>query len=139
MCVATGTVEPTSEADPIQVSTSEYASPSSQAATIVTSSPGLTTFVSEEVIIDDPVIVTTSEEVTSSAVENEDEEGVEVLVQDDTGDMLQIPATQEIVQEVEEVMVMRMEVIGWFPLVIPYFLRCFFFFFGRGGGGGPIG
>ena len=87
------------------MSTSEYTSPSSQASTIATSSPGLTTFVSEEVIIPDSVFVTTSEEVTSSAVGNEEEEegGVEVLVQDDAGDILQIPTTQEIVQEVEEV------------------------------------
>ena len=92
-------IEPSSEATPIQVSTSEYATLTSQASTIVTSSPGLSSFVSEEVVIDEPVIVTTSEEVTSSTV-GAGEEGVEVLVQDDTGDMLQMPATQEIVQEV---------------------------------------
>ena len=97
-----GTIEPTSEATPIQVSTTEYGSITSQSSTIVTSSPGLTTYVTEEVVIDDPVIVTASEEVGSSAVESE--ESVEVLVQDDDtpteDDIIQIPTTQEIVQEV---------------------------------------
>ena len=67
---------------------------------IVTSSPGLTTYVTEEVVIDEPVIVT-SEDVPSAGVEGE--ESVEVLVTDDTGDVVTLPATQEIIQEVGEV------------------------------------
>ena len=99
-------IVPTNEATPIQVSTSEYPSLTSSStqtpppSSIVTSSPGLTTFVSEEVIIDEPVIVT-SEDVPSAGVEGE--ESVEVLVTDDTGDVVTLPATQEIIQEVGEV------------------------------------
>ena len=101
-------IVPTNEATPIQVSTSEYPSlttSSAQAAppsSIVTSSPGLTTYVSEEVVIDEPVIVT-SEDVPSAGVEGE--ESVEVLVTDDAGDVVTLPATQEIIQEVGEVSV----------------------------------
>ena len=51
-------------------------------------------------MIDEPVIVT-SEDVPSSGVEGE--ESVEVLVTDDPGDVVPLPATQEIVQEVGEV------------------------------------
>ena len=92
----------TSEAPPTHVSTEDYQTiATSQPSTIVTSvaNPGLTNFVSEEVVIDDPVIVTTSEEVMSSAAV-EPEESVQVLVQDDIGDIVTMPATQEIVQEV---------------------------------------
>lgn len=51
-------------------------------------------------MIDEPVIVT-SEDVPSAGVEGE--ESVEVLVTDDTGDVVTLPATQEIIQEVGEV------------------------------------
>ena len=43
----------------------------------------------------------TSEDVPSAGVEGE--ESVEVLVTDDTGDVVTLPATQEIIQEVGEV------------------------------------
>ena len=102
-------IVPTNEATPIQVSTSEYPSLTTSSAqapppsSIVTSSPGLTTYVSEEVVIDEPVIVT-SEDVPSAGVEGE--ESVEVLVTDDAGDVVTLPATQEIIQEVGEVRVL---------------------------------
>ena len=99
----TDNIEPTNEATPIQVTTSEYATltSSTQATpTIVTSSPGLTTYVSEEVVIDEPVIVT-SEDVPSA-----DDESVEVLVTDDDDNVIALQPTQEIVQEVGEVKVM---------------------------------
>ena len=86
-----------------------------QPPTIVTSvsNAELTNFVSEEVVIDEPVIVATSEEVTSSpvvvatseevtssSVVVEQDESVQVLVQDDVGEIVTMPETQEIVQEV---------------------------------------
>ena len=46
-------------------------------------------------------MIVTSEDVPSAGVDGE--ESVEVLVTDDTGDVVPLPATQEIIQEVGEV------------------------------------